>query len=40
VIEYFSVGTAVTPTSKDHAIPPPSFVLSLNDSSQESAAGF
>lgn len=40
VIEYFSVGTAVTPTSKDHAIPAPSFVLSLNDSGQESAAGF
>ena len=40
VIEFFAVGTAVTPTSDDHAIPPPSFVLSLNDASQETAAGF
>src|ERR1700733_8239282 len=30
VIEYFAVGTAVTPIADDHSIPPPSFVLSLN----------
>jgi hypothetical protein len=40
VIEYFAVGTAVTPTSDDHTIPAPSFVLSLNDASQDTAAGF
>ena len=40
VIEYFAVGTAVTPTSEDHTIPPPSFVLSLNDPSEDDAAGF
>jgi uncharacterized protein YbjQ (UPF0145 family) len=31
VLEYFSVGTAVTPTSEDHRIAPPSLVLNLND---------
>ena len=40
VIEYFAVGTAVTPTSDDHSIPPPSFVLSLNDPSQNRLTGF
>jgi uncharacterized protein YbjQ (UPF0145 family) len=40
VIEYFAVGTAVTPTSKDHTIPAPSFVLSLNDAAQSQAGGF
>jgi uncharacterized protein YbjQ (UPF0145 family) len=33
VIEYFAIGTAVMPTSDDHTIPAPSFVLSLNDPS-------
>ena len=32
VLEYFSVGTAVTPTSEDHRIAAPSLVLNLNDS--------
>jgi uncharacterized protein YbjQ (UPF0145 family) len=40
VIEYFAVGTAVTPTSDDHSIPPPSFVLALNDGSQNRLTGF
>ena len=40
MIEYFAVGTAVTPTSDDHTIPPPSFVLTLNDPPQETSAGF
>jgi uncharacterized protein YbjQ (UPF0145 family) len=40
VIEYFAVGTAVTPTSSDHTIPAPSFVLSLNDPSQNRLPGF
>ncbi len=40
MIEYFAVGTAVMPTSADHTIPAPSFVLTLNDPSQETAAGF
>ena len=31
VIEYFSIGTAVTPTSEDHDIPAPGLVLNLND---------
>ena len=31
VLEYFSVGTAVTPTSEDHRIAAPSLVLNLND---------
>jgi uncharacterized protein YbjQ (UPF0145 family) len=31
VIEFFSVGTAVIPTSTDHQIPVPSLVLTLND---------
>src|SRR5581483_12020728 len=34
VIEYFAVGTAVTPTSEEHTIPAPSLVLTLNDSNQ------
>lgn len=40
VIEYFAVGTAVTPISADHVIQPPSFVLSLNDPSQNRLTGF
>ena len=40
VIEYFAVGTAVTPTSTDHSIQPPSFVLTLNDTSQNQLSGF
>ena len=40
VIEYFAVGTAVTPMSDDHTIPPPSFVLSLNDSTENQLSGF
>ena len=40
VIEYFAVGTAVTPTSAEHTIPSPSFVLSLNDSSTNRLSGF
>jgi hypothetical protein len=40
VIEYFAVGTAVMPTSADHTIPAPSFVLGLNDSSQNRLTGF
>ena len=40
VIEYFAVGTAVIPTSEDHTIPPPSLVLTLNDSRQEAPKGF
>jgi uncharacterized protein YbjQ (UPF0145 family) len=40
VIEYFAVGTAVTPISEDHSIPPPSFVLTLNDASQNRLTGF
>ena len=40
VIEYFAVGTAVTPTSSDHTIPAPSFVLSLNDPPQPESHGF
>jgi uncharacterized protein YbjQ (UPF0145 family) len=35
VIEYFAVGTAVVPTSPDHSIPPPSFVLTLNDQNRD-----
>jgi uncharacterized protein YbjQ (UPF0145 family) len=40
VIEYFAVGTAVMPTSEDHAIPAPSFVLSLNDPVSKGPGGF
>src|SRR6516165_207341 len=40
VIEYFAVGTAVTPTSTDHSIPSPSLVLTLNDTSQNQLSGF
>ena len=40
VIEYFAVGTAVTPTSADHTIPAPSFVLTLNDPVQSQLKGF
>ena len=40
VIEYFAVGTAVTPIADDHTIPPPSFVLSLNDAAQSALQGF
>ncbi|HET8607959.1 MAG TPA: heavy metal-binding domain-containing protein [Gaiellaceae bacterium] len=40
VIEYFAVGTAVVPTSADHTIPAPSFVLTLNDASQNRLTGF
>lgn len=31
VIEFFAVGTAVTPTRSDHTIDPPKLVLALND---------
>ena len=40
VIEYFAVGTAVTPTSADHTIPLPGFVLNLNDPNQGQIKGF
>jgi uncharacterized protein YbjQ (UPF0145 family) len=41
VLEYFSVGTAVTPTSDDHRIAPPSLVLNLNDgASRNRLTGF
>jgi uncharacterized protein YbjQ (UPF0145 family) len=41
VLEYFSVGTAVTPTSEDHQIAPPSLVLNLNDAgSRDRLTGF
>jgi len=30
-IEFFSIGTSVTPISKDHDIPAPSFILNLNN---------
>jgi uncharacterized protein YbjQ (UPF0145 family) len=36
VIEYFSIGTAVTPTSEDHHIAAPSLVLNLNDPASRS----
>jgi len=31
VIEYFAIGTAITPTRADHAIEAPKLVLTLND---------
>jgi uncharacterized protein YbjQ (UPF0145 family) len=40
VIEYFAVGTAVMPTSSEHTIPAPSFVLSLNDPITSHPGGF
>jgi uncharacterized protein YbjQ (UPF0145 family) len=40
VIEYFAVGTAVMPTTADHTIPKPSFVLNLNDPVQNQLKGF
>jgi uncharacterized protein YbjQ (UPF0145 family) len=40
VIEYFAIGTAVTPTSSDHTIPAPTFVLTLNDQSENTLTGF
>jgi uncharacterized protein YbjQ (UPF0145 family) len=40
VLEYFAVGTAVIPTSDDHTIPDPSFVLSLDDQRQSGFKGF
>ena len=40
VLEYFSVGTAVIPTSDTHTIPPPTLTLSLNDSRQDRLTGF
>ena len=40
MIEYFAVGTAVMPTSDDHTIPAPSFVLNLNDAAQGPIKGF
>jgi uncharacterized protein YbjQ (UPF0145 family) len=41
VLEYFAVGTAVTPTSEDHQIPAPSLVLNLNDArSKDRLTGF
>lgn len=36
VIEYFAVGTAITPTDgKAEAIPPPGFIISLNDAPRD-----
>jgi uncharacterized protein YbjQ (UPF0145 family) len=40
VIEYFAVGTAVMPTSAEHKVPAPGFVLSLNDPNQSQVKGF
>ena len=40
VLEYFAVGTAVTATSENHEIAPPTLVLNLNDSRQEGFRGF
>ena len=40
VLEYFSVGTAVIPTSDTHEIPPPTLTLTLNDSRQDRLTGF
>jgi uncharacterized protein YbjQ (UPF0145 family) len=40
VIEYFAVGTAVTPISDEHTIQPPTFVLTLNDAPQNRLKGF
>jgi Putative heavy-metal-binding len=41
VLEYFAVGTAVTPTSDDHQIPAPTLVLNLNDArSKDRLTGF
>ena len=40
VIEYFAVGTAVTPTSDDHLVAPPGLVLTLNDAPQGKLEGF
>jgi uncharacterized protein YbjQ (UPF0145 family) len=40
VLEYFSVGTAVIPTSDTHEIAPPTLTLTLNDSRQDRLTGF
>jgi uncharacterized protein YbjQ (UPF0145 family) len=40
VIEYFALGTAVTPTSQDHSIQPPTLVLPLNDQRPGRIDGF
>jgi len=40
VIEYFAVGTAVTPVAGEHQIAPPGFVLSLNDPQRKQVKGF
>jgi uncharacterized protein YbjQ (UPF0145 family) len=40
VIEYFAVGTAVMPTSAEHTVPRPGFVLNLNDPDQSQVKGF
>jgi uncharacterized protein YbjQ (UPF0145 family) len=40
IIEYFSIGTAVVPTSTEHTIPAPTFVLSLNDVVNQRLTGF
>ena len=41
VIEFFAVGTAVTPTSDEHTLPPPTMVLNLNDQrSTDRLSGF
>jgi uncharacterized protein YbjQ (UPF0145 family) len=41
VLEYFAVGTAVTPTSDDHQIAAPTLVLNLNDpGSKDRLTGF
>jgi uncharacterized protein YbjQ (UPF0145 family) len=34
LIEFLAIGTAIVPTRDDHEIPPPSLVLTLNDSPQ------
>jgi hypothetical protein len=38
VIEFFALGTAVTPTRSDHHIPTPQLTLSLNDPPAQIAA--
>jgi uncharacterized protein YbjQ (UPF0145 family) len=40
VLEYFSIGTAVVATSADHAIQPPTLVLTLDDRRQDGFRGF
>src|SRR6476469_1559940 len=40
VLEYFSIGTAVTATSDKHEIPAPTLVLNLDDRRQDGFRGF